>query len=99
MTKPNRRSPRRSPARQVGEQPADLIEVAITAKQLKMCREVEAQASAAIQQRQTVLNTIAAAADFDGVCDFRGFKELPDGSGMLLLVPLKVKQPETPAKE
>lgn len=69
----------------------ELVKVPLTAKQAAMVAEVEAVAAKAVEQRNLVLNTIAAAASYDGMCDYIGI-EHKDGKAFLVLRPLTTPQ-------
>lgn len=63
-----------------------MLEVAVSRKQLAMVKDAEAAAKIAMDARNAILNTIAAAADYDGLCQYVGYKETTDG-GVIVLRP------------
>lgn len=56
--------------------PAAVENVRVSRKQAAMITDLETQITALANQRQTVLNTIAAAAQYDGPCNFVGLRQV-----------------------
>ena len=69
--------------------------IKVSKKQAQLITDLETQINALGQQRQTVLNTIAAAAQHDGECHFIG----PKQGGENFYVVLQPVMPADPGKE
>lgn len=64
------------------ELPAENVK--ISRKQAQIITDLEAQITALTNQRQTVLNTIAAAAKYDGMCNFVGLRQVGENFYVVL---------------
>lgn len=64
--------------------PTAVENVKISRKQAAMISDLEAQIKMLADQRQTVLNTIAAAAQYDGPCHFVGLRQVGDNFYVVL---------------
>lgn len=63
------------------------IRVWITAKQARLIEQATAELQRVAAQRDMILTTLAASADFDGTCNFRGVEQ-KEGEYCLVLDPV-----------